>query len=262
MRLGKVLQAEVFSWKYVWMLFFLLLMFLGVFWLIGVNQRPVEFKFIENNDQAYEIEPVDWAWWRELADKLHGRKYIMLTFDDGPSDPSIDTGILRVLKKHHAHAVFFTICSHADTISGRRAIRNDVADGNLIGVHTYSHPHLPTLDKADVRHQVHDCQVDLEKITDQKITLFRPPFGQQNRLVLDELKSDGLLDVLWGANSEDSMFRKHKNLKFIEYWAVKQSYDGSILLMHSDQATEQSLDSILSHLENKGYVFVLPKVVG
>ena len=46
-----------------------------------------------------------------------------------------------MLKKHHAHAVFFV----TGTMTSRypELVKRIVAEGNEVGVHTFSHPDLP-----------------------------------------------------------------------------------------------------------------------
>ena len=66
---------------------------------------------------------------------------IALTFDDGP-DPHWTPLILDVLARHHAHATFFVIGSRVNEYPD--LARRIVAEGNEIGVHTFTHAELST----------------------------------------------------------------------------------------------------------------------
>jgi len=242
------------SWKWPAAVLLLVLMVVAVLWLLGRNPPRPDFRLVTTGKGASQIKPVDWPWWRRAGDWLHGRKYLMLTFDDGPADHQTNMRILHILEKHHAHAAFFTICKHAD-MPGRAAdLRREVAAGDVIGDHSYTHPKLPQQTAAGLRHQIADCQADLERITGHPVRWFRPPFGQQSSSVLAELQRDGLTDVLWQANSEDSWLKKPAQ---IEHWSLEEARNDSILLMHSHPTTAAALDRTLTLLENQGYRFVL-----
>src|SRR5262249_31670721 len=64
---------------------------------------------------------------------------VALTFDDGP-DPQWTPAVLEVLRRHHAHATFFVIGSKVN--EHPELARQILADGNEIGVHTFTHPDL------------------------------------------------------------------------------------------------------------------------
>lgn len=64
---------------------------------------------------------------------------LVLTFDDGP-DPTWTPKVLDVLKKHHAHAVFFV----TGTMTSRypELVKRMVEEGHEVGLHTFNHPDL------------------------------------------------------------------------------------------------------------------------
>lgn len=63
------------------------------------------------------------------------RKMIALTFDDGPSDYT--QALLDGLKSKNAKATFFVLGKKAQ--KNAKTIKNIIADGHLLGNHTYSH---------------------------------------------------------------------------------------------------------------------------
>lgn len=77
-------------------------------------------------------------------------KVVYLTFDDGPvrgeryadvlRNTTCTTGVLDVLRKHGARATFFII---GKNISGNEDIvRQALADGHKIGIHSWGHENL------------------------------------------------------------------------------------------------------------------------
>ena len=185
---------------------------------------------------------------------LHGRHYLMLTFDDGPSDPATNMRILNILDEHHAHAVFFAICRRADLPGGPSVLQAIVAKGHVVGNHSYTHPHLPALTPDRLHEEVVKCTQRLEHITGHQVHWFRPPFGESSDRVKAELERDGMKEVMWEANSQDTWQKKPEQ---IEHWSTTQLSNGGILLMHSFATTADALDRTLTHLEKMGYRFVL-----
>src|SRR5579862_2135382 len=87
---------------------------------------------------------------------------VALTFDDGP-DPRYTPHVLDVLKRQHVHATFFLIggmlAKHPEL--GRR-----IADeGNVIGNHTQTHPHLEAEGSAAVCRELDQCEQDIGRAT-------------------------------------------------------------------------------------------------
>ena len=160
-----------------------------------------------------------------LADRVHGRKYLVLSFDDGPSNQRVDSAILAILERHHAHALFFSVCSHAQSIEGRAALRADVAAGDLVEDHSWTHPHLPGSAQANLRHEIADSRAFLRQLTGQPVHWFRPPFGQVDAAARAWIRRAGMHEVMWGANSGDTWLRTSAR---IQDMTARQAYNGAL----------------------------------
>lgn len=191
---------------------------------------------------------------RRISDTLAGRKYAVLTFDDGPYGYGVDEQILSILRKHHAHAVFFLVCSHIND-ANRDELGRMESEGNLIGNHSLDHLELNKLDKAQLVHEIDGCSRRLADITGKRPYYFRPPFGASSPLVAEVARSFGMKQMLWNANSQDSWLTKPEQ---ILNWSVEQTDDQSILLLHEKPTTVAVLDEMLTKLEDRGFHFVLP----
>jgi len=191
---------------------------------------------------------------RRLSDVLAGRKYAVLTFDDGPYGYGVDEQILGILRKHHAHAVFFLVCSHINE-ANRGELGRIESEGNLIGNHSFDHLQLNKLDKAQLVQQIEGCSRRLAEVTGKRPYYFRPPFGASSPLVAQVAQSSGMKQMLWNANSQDSWMTKPEQ---ILNWSMEETEDQSILLMHEKPTTVAVLDETLSKLEERGFQFVLP----
>lgn len=191
---------------------------------------------------------------RRVSDMLAGRKYVVLTFDDGPYGYGVDEQIMATLRKHHAHAVFFLVCAHIN--EANRAVLGEIqSEGDLIGNHSYDHPDLAKLSQPEVAQQIERCNTRLAELTGKRPYYFRPPFGSTSPLVAKVAQSFGMKQMLWNANSEDSWIKQPQQ---ILNFSLTQTDDQSILLMHERPITASVLDEMLTRLEERGFQFVLP----
>lgn len=212
-------------------------------------------RFVLSNNHL--LTPENYPLWRRVSDWIARRKYIMLTFDDGPYGDGVDAKILAVLAKHHAHAVFFEVCANI-TAATRNVPKNILADGNMLGNHSYNHRHLPRLNQAGLRHQVADCSSKLASITGVRPSLFRPPWGELSPAAVKSIRNAGMHVVLWDANSGDTWLKSSQQI--INMSLYEASLGGHILLMHSRPTTAGALDAILTKLQRRGFQFVLPSL--
>jgi peptidoglycan-N-acetylglucosamine deacetylase len=224
----------------------------GILLLVGANLPPPRFVVSAGEGS---INALDYPLWRKASDRLVGRKYVVLTFDDGfYADGIIDESILDVLRWHHAHAIFFLVCGHLNEASDR--VLSEIGNtGNLIGNHSYNHQHLNGLNPVDLQQQVEGCSARIASLTGHRPYFFRPPFGETSIQVAQSAQSAGMKQVLWNANSEDSWLKKPDQ---ILSWGLEQTADRSILLMHDRPSTAVALDRLLTALEQRGFRFVLP----
>lgn len=222
----------------------------GMIWA-GRALPPPKFRLTEQGG----LVPVDYPLWRRVSDGLARRKYIMLTFDDGPYGHGLDEKILAILARHDAHAAFFEICANVDDAT-RDVPKEILAAGDMLGNHSYDHRHLPMLDRAALLHEVADCSSRLASITGSRPFLFRPPWGQLSPAVTEVVRAAGMHVVLWDANSGDTWLKSPQEI--IRLSLHEASLGGHILLMHSRPATTQALDELLARLQQRGFRFVLP----
>ena len=115
------------------------------------------------------------------------RKVVALTFDDGPHGENTEA-VLDLLSAKKIPAAFFCIGSKAETQP--EVVRRMVRDGHLVGNHSYSHSaKFPVFDVDRMVADIAKCNEVLEKITEEKVLFFRPPFGVTNPLLKKALKS-------------------------------------------------------------------------
>lgn len=204
-------------------------------------------------------------------------KPILLTFDDSPEDTATDHEILAILKEHHARAIWFINCKNLDpainedAASHRTVLKEIVSQGNVLGNHGYNHLDLAVIDKTNpmlLGHEIGDCSNMIKSISGIQPNYFRPPFGVYTPHVKSVIEHDGMHLVHWSSNSFDSMLHAFKIKPQLYIWYLKHNpafnivgnaNAGDILLMHDYPNTAYALDGILTGLEKRGFVFVIPE---
>ncbi|WP_062643464.1 glycosyltransferase [Streptomyces maremycinicus] len=185
---------------------------------------------------------------------------LVLTFDDGP-DPVWTPKVLDVLKKHHAHAVFFVTGTMASRYPD--LVRRMVDEGHEVGLHTFNHPDLSYQSKKRISWELSQNQLALAGAAGIRTSLFRPPYSSfadamddKSWPVTEYIGSLGYLTVVNNTDSEDW---KKPGVEEIVRRATPQGGKGAIVLMHDSggdrHQTVQALDRFLPELKSRGYEF-------
>ncbi|WP_199096528.1 polysaccharide deacetylase family protein [Dyella sp. ASV21] len=212
---------------------------------------PRQFSLSESQGT---ITPSDHQPLHAAGDWLTRHKYAVLTFDDGPEGSALDDRILRVLRHHHARALFFVVCSKMNAETARSITKME-SEGHAIGNHSYDHLKLSSIASSALPHQIEDCSQRIAQVTGHRPRYFRPPFGMTSDQVRHVAEQAGMKQMLWDANSYDCLV---KNPTEIVRRATNETFDASIILMHEKATTAAALDQILTNLEQRGFQFVLP----
>ena len=145
------------------------------------------------------------------------RKMIALTFDDGPSDYT--QALLDGLKSKNAKATFFVLGKKAQ--KNTETIKNIIADGHLLGNHTYSHIDMMKNSKNTIASQIYSTNKIIKEITGTDVKFYRPPYGHYFGTTLNK------------------------------------AHDGEILLLHdTKETTVKAALRAIDVLQAQGYSFV------
>jgi len=180
-----------------------------------------------------------------------GRKEIALTFDDGPHT-DFTPKILEILKKYHVKATFFVVGEMAER--NPDLIKDEIADGNSVGNHTYHHVNLTRLPIEYVATEIKACGEVLKSITGKAPHLFRPPGGDYDKDVAIAAHSLNYTTVLW---TDDPGDYASPGDSTITSRLMSRVNNGGIILIHDGvQQTVDILPDIIQRLKAQGYKFV------
>jgi len=183
---------------------------------------------------------------------------IALTFDDGPN-PEYTPQLLDLLRRHRVKATFFVLGAKAARYP--ELIRRIHHEGHQIGLHNYEHKSNWLMMPWTVLRQVRSSAAQIEAITGEQPTFYRPPWGIFNLFDLVLLKKEYTF-VLWSVLAHDWRSRVGRNrLKSI---LQERITDGSVVLLHDCGETAGAdidaplhmlrvLDSVLPELAARGF---------
>jgi peptidoglycan/xylan/chitin deacetylase (PgdA/CDA1 family) len=151
---------------------------------------------------------------------------VALTFDDGPH-PVFTPQILDILTAKDVKATFFLVGREAERHPD--LVRRIVAEGHIIGNHTWNHAHLQGLSEERFSFEIDHTTEVLEAISGQDVVCTRPPYGDAKPDTVERLAAHGQASVVWSADSRD--FDKPGPGPIVDH-SLEGLRPGSIVLLH------------------------------
>lgn len=183
------------------------------------------------------------------------QKVIYLTFDCGYEN-GYTSSILDTLKKHNAPAAFFVVGNMIE--SAPDLIRRMVAEGHIVGNHTYHHPDMSSIsDQAAFQKELESLEALFQETTGQTMSkYYRPPQGKYNVENLRQAKALGYKTILWSLAYVDWYVDDQPTPEQAYSKLLPRIHDGAIVLLHSTSRTNaEILDELLTKWEEMGFSF-------
>lgn len=203
-------------------------------------------------DRQYYEQRGDIIW--EVKTK---QKLIALTFDDGP-DPKQTAEILELLKQYGAHSTFFVIGKRVARYP--ELVRHMVASGHEVANHTYNHVYFDRhTSEQKIMEELTRTQEAIQTAAGYHATLFRPPGGKYNELIVNTAKRMNLKSIMWSWH-QDTKDWSLPGVQKITNKVLGNARNGDIVLFHDfvsgSSQTKAALEVILPELQKQGYQFV------
>ena len=175
------------------------------------------------------------------------KKLVALTFDDGPSEYSLE--ILDCLLENKSKATFFEL---GYRMKNKKEITKELYDSGMeIGNHTYSHKYLTRLNDKEALEEINSVSILFNEITGDNIKLLRAPYGSVNSTVRN---LSPFPIISWNIDTKDWLYKDpDKSLPII----LEHVSDGDIILMHDiHEPTIELVKRIVPELIGRGYELV------
>jgi peptidoglycan/xylan/chitin deacetylase (PgdA/CDA1 family) len=170
-------------------------------------------------------------------------KMIALTFDDGPT-PEYTERILDILKQKGIKATFFVTGKNASAYPD--VVRKIVADGHVIGNHSYSHANFQRLTDEQVFNEILGTQQVIYQITGHSPKFVRYPLGFETpaaQKATRELGLTGSVGWHWGQDVHDDDWMC-KGVDPTLRFTKSATQDGAILLVHDANEVTRCPDQL------------------
>jgi peptidoglycan-N-acetylglucosamine deacetylase len=183
---------------------------------------------------------------------------IALSFDDGPWPTPPATAFISLLAHYHAPATFFEIGRQIPEFDPTGSIeRSMLANGDMIGNHTWTHPDMAGLAPAEQTSELEQTQAAIKHATGFTPCLWRPPYGSISPSLVTLARSLGLITVMWNIDPRDWSL---PGVGEIEGNIIENARNGGITEMHFGGGpryeTLDALPDIITTLRARGFRFV------
>ena len=180
-------------------------------------------------------------------------RVVALSFDDGP-DPRWTPAMLAVLARYGAHATFFVVGRHV--IEYPELVREELAAGDELGNHTFTHIRLDRLSRDMARSEVQEGASAIKVVGGRVPALFRPPLGKTTGTVARIVGAEHERLILWSAAVEH--YVDHHSTRVAVRALLARVHPGSIILAHDGGPPDRgrtltALPAILAGLRARGY---------
>jgi len=181
------------------------------------------------------------------------KKYIALTFDDGPS--RITPQLCDLLKNYQVKATFFVLGENVKRYP--QYLKRIKDDGHLIGSHTYHHKNFYKVPKdkveSEIKEEIKKTEDEIYKAIGVKPTILRYPYGYSKPIGISIAKSMGYDVYNWtfGYDWNDIDLDKLVDMY------VKNIKPGAILLLHDTEKRKGRIieltKRIIENAKSQGY---------
>lgn len=179
----------------------------------------------------------------------NGKKYISITFDDGPGPYTQE--LLDGLKERGVKAAFFMLGQQVKLYPN--TVKRIAAEGHMVGSHTYDHKDLKKMTDAQVKKELDDTDAAIKAAAGVTASALRPPFGSYTK---EQMKKVDKMIVLWNVDPNDW---KDRNAQTVCDRIVRDAKNGAIILSHDIYKTSvHGVLKAIDILQKQGYVFVRP----
>lgn len=178
-------------------------------------------------------------------------KAVAISFDCAWGVEHTDA-ILDALEKNEIRCTFFAVQFWVE--KHPEYAKKIVEAGHELGTHSKTHPYMSKLSKEAIDEELSSSCKAIEKATGVHPTLFRPPYGDYDDLLVERASEQKLFTIQWDV---DSLDWKNLSATEIALRIINGVGSGSIILCHNNGLhTAEALPMVFSTLKNRGFSFL------
>jgi peptidoglycan-N-acetylmuramic acid deacetylase len=191
------------------------------------------------------------------------KKKIYITMDVGYEYNNNTTKILDIAKDKNFKINFFVAGSILTDANLKKLVTRMVAEGHLVGNHSFTHPSFPTLLSTSGVDAVVDEMRKVENayysLTGKKIASYmRPPMGEYSEATTYIMQKIGYKSVFWSFAYRDWETANQPSESDALKKITDNLHNGSILLLHTVSNTNVAiLPKLIDKIRAKGYTISL-----
>lgn len=183
---------------------------------------------------------------------------VSLTFDDGPSEAT--SMILDLLDEYNVKATFFW--QGSNLIKYPAIVNRAIKEGHELANHSWDHQNGNGMEPTNLwDDQIAPTFKIYDSLYNQKVQLYRPPFGVITKEQLGFLSKQSIKTVLWSISTLDWDVSSNSGIDIFQRFK-SGLHPGAIVLLHdvdfNDSLTEKlhGIEKIIQHGKTEGYEFV------
>lgn len=231
----------------------------------NLNQANIP-QIPDNREKEVVKKDFDWSpfiekyYGKEISKINTDKKIATLTFDGGSNADGAEK-ILEILNNNGLKATFFLTGKFIEKYP--ETVKKIIGDGHEIGNHSYSHPYFTKLSEAEMKEELDENAILLEKLGGKQEPFLRLPYGDRNSAVLNFVSQNAYINIRWTVDSlgwQGSAGSMNKEK--VQERVVSKTTPGSIIMMHLGSDTNktnldsEALQNIIVELKNADYKFL------
>ena len=159
--------------------------------------------------------------------------------------------MLDILKKEDVKMTFYIGGKWAE--DNPEVLKEIYLAGHEIGNHGYDHKKHSKLTDIDNENEIINAEKAIEKIIDEKTTLFAPPYGDINERTVEIAEDLGYKVIMW---NKDTIDWRDQDPQVIYDRVFKSPLKGGIVLMHPTEGTVKALPAIIKDIKKQNVKIV------
>lgn len=182
---------------------------------------------------------------------IDNKKYISLTFDDGPNT-TVTPQILDLMEQYGIACSFFLVGNNINPDSAE-VMKRAFDMGCTIESHSLTHSVMPDMDAGTIKYEMFETAKRIVDVVGDEPKFFRPPYIAVNDTLYDAVD----LPFICGEGCDD--WNAEVSVETRIDAVLKMARDGLIVLLHDsaeNYATVEALKVAIPKLIEEGYEFV------